>query len=250
LGFLFAYSLIALPLFIWLKGDAGQRTIDWLAKLGQRRGGLLLLVIPLIIVQLVLRPYYPVEQQWTDFVYMLILFVFGYILYADKRFVPAVRRGWPLMLAVGLLSTLFNFASLATGVGFEWWESPGTPGFYLFWSVWAINSWSWTLFVLYIGMRYLDFTNKWLVYGQETILPFYLLHQPVIIAIAFFVVQWDTLTALGAGIGLAVKLLVVVLGSLLVTLGLVELVIKRINVLRGLFGMKTRRRETPSTERG
>jgi hypothetical protein len=28
------------------------------------------------------------------------------------------------------------------------------------------------------------------LYGRETILPFYLLHQPVIISIAFFVVQW------------------------------------------------------------
>jgi surface polysaccharide O-acyltransferase-like enzyme len=141
------------------------------------------------------------------------------------------------MLAVGLLSTLFNFASLATGVGFEWWESPGTPGFYLFWSVWAINSWSWTLFVLYIGMRYLDFTNKWLVYGRETILPFYLLHQPVIIAIAFFVVQWDA--------GITLKLLVVVLGSFLITLGLVE-TIKRVKVLRALFGVKTLRSDAPS----
>jgi surface polysaccharide O-acyltransferase-like enzyme len=90
------------------------------------------------------------------------------------------------------------------------------------------------LFVLYIGMRYLDFTNRWLVYGRETIVPFYLFHHPVIIGIAFFIVQWDT--------GITVKWLVVVLASFLVTLGLVELV-KRIKVLRGLFGMKTRRRE-------
>ena len=93
--------------------------------------------------------------------------------------------------------------------------------------------------MLYVGMRSLDFTNERLVYGQETILPFYLLHQPVIIVIAYFVVQWDT--------GTTLKLLVVVLGSLLVTLGLIELVIKRVSVLRGLFGMKTRRREMPST---
>jgi len=77
--------------------------------------------------------------------------------------------------------------------------------------------------MLYVGMRYLNFANKWLVYGRETILPFYLLHQPVIIAIAFFVVQWDA--------GLTRKILVVVLGSFLVTLGLVELIVKRINVL-------------------
>jgi glucan biosynthesis protein C len=242
LGFLFAYSLIALPLFLWFKGDAGQRTIDWLARLGQRRGGLLLFFIPLIIIQLILRPYFPVEQQWTDFLYMLVFFVYGYILYADERFVLAVRRDWPLMLPAGLLCTLFNYVSLATGVGFEWWESPGTPGFYLFWSLWAVNGWCWCLFMLYIGMRHIDFTNKWLVYGKETILPFYLLHQPVIIIIAFFVVQWDA--------GITLKLLVVVLGSLLVTLSLVELVIKRIKVLRGLFGIKTRRREMPRPDGG
>jgi hypothetical protein len=67
-------------------------------------------------------------------------------------------------------------------------------------------------------------------------MPLYLFHQPVIVVIAFFVVQWDK--------GIPVKLLVIVLGSLLVTLGLVEL-IKRIKVLRGLFGMKTQTGPTP-----
>ena len=240
LGFLFAYSLIALPLFLWFKRDAGQRIIDWLARLSARRGGLLLFVIPLVVIKLVLHPYFPDYQDWADFLYMLTFFVYGYILYADERFAPAVRRDWPLMLVAGVLSSLFILVGGAAEVIFDWMESPSTPGFYLFWSVWGINGWCWTLFVLYVGMRYLDFTNKWLVYGLETIVPFYLLHQPVIIVIAFFVVQWDT--------GTMLKLLVVVLGSLPVTLGLVEFVIKRIGVLRGLFGMKTRRREMPSTE--
>jgi hypothetical protein len=30
---------------------------------------------------------------------MLAFFVYGYILYADERFAPAVKRSWPLMLA-------------------------------------------------------------------------------------------------------------------------------------------------------
>ena len=78
------------------------------------------------------------------------------------------------------------------------------------------------------------------MYGRETILPFYLLHHPVIIIIAFYVVQWN--------VGITLKYLVVFLGSLLVTLGLIELVIKRIGALRGFFGMKTQRPEMPSTE--
>jgi fucose 4-O-acetylase-like acetyltransferase len=95
LGFLFSYSLIALPLFLWLRRDAGQRIIDWLARLSERRGGLLLFVIPLVVIQLVLHPFFPASRDWTDFVYMLAFFVYGYILYADERFAPAVRRPRP-----------------------------------------------------------------------------------------------------------------------------------------------------------
>ena len=241
LGYLFAFSLIALPLFLWLRKDSGQRIIDWLAKLGQRRGGLLLFVIPLVVIKLVLQPYFPDYQDWADFFYMLTFFVYGYVIYADERFVPAVRRNWPLMLALGVVSSVSIFMGGYTGVIYEWLDAPATPGYVLYWTAWGINGWCWTLFVLYVGTRWLDFTNKWLLYGRETIVPFYLFHQPVIFVIAFFVVQWET--------GVALKHLVVVLSSLLVTLGLVEL-IKRTGLLRGLFGMKARSRKTSSAQAG
>jgi glucan biosynthesis protein C len=233
LGFLFAYSLIALPLFLWLKGDAGQRTIAWLRGLCDRRGGLFLFIIPLVLVQLVFRPFFPAEHHWADFFFTLVFFVSGYILYADDRFFQAIRRDWPFMLIAGILSTLFFFATAAAGVAMEWMSTPGIPQFYLGWAVFCVNSWCWTVFVLYVGMRYLDFSNRWLQYGQETIMPFFLFHQPVIIVIAFYVVQWDA--------GILAKLLIVVLGSFVVALGLVELLIKRIGTLRGLFGMKPRK---------
>jgi glucan biosynthesis protein C len=232
LGFLFAYSLIALPILLWFKQDAGQRFIAWLGELCDRRGGLFLFLIPLLVVQLILRPFYPAEHHWADFFFTLVFFVSGYILYADDRFSRAIRRDWPLMLVAGILSTLFFFATAAAGVALDWMSTPGIPQFYLGWAVFCVNSWCWTLFVMYVGMRYLDFSNRWLRYGQEMIMPLFLFHQPVIITIAYYVVQWDT--------GILAKLLVVVLGSFAVTLGLYELVIKRINALRSLFGGKPR----------
>jgi peptidoglycan/LPS O-acetylase OafA/YrhL len=81
-----------------------------------------------------------------------------------------------------------------------------------------------------MGMRYLDFGNRWLEYGQVAIMPLFLLHQPVIIAIAYYVVQWD--------VGILVKLPVVLLGSLAVTLAIFEMFIKRFGPLRAFFGMK------------
>lgn len=65
---------------------------------------------------------------------------------------------------------------------------------------------------------------------------------PLIIVLAYYVVQWDT--------GVLLKLLVVVLGSLLVSLGLVELIVRRVRPLRRVFGIKARRQETPSAAGG
>ena len=80
----------------------------------------------------------------------------------------------------------------------------------------TLTSWGWALNVLYLAVKYLNVPNKWLAYGNETVMPFYLLHQPVIIVLAFFVVQW-------ASVGLWIKLLVVMLGSLTISLGTIEL---------------------------
>jgi hypothetical protein len=79
-------------------------------------------------------------------------------------------------------------------------------------------------------MRFLNRSNQWLRYGQEAILPFYVLHHPAIIVIGYFVVQWP--------VGLLPKLLVVALGAFVVSLGLYQFIIRRIHLLRLMFGMK------------
>ena len=120
-----------------------------------------------------------------------------------------------------------------SGSALAWFDTFVVPWSILFNFVFALFSWCWALYVLYLAMTYLNFSNKWLDYGNGTIMPFYLIHQPVIILIAFFVVQWDA--------GILVKLLIVVIGSFLITIGLVELLIRPFKPMRTLFGMKSRR---------
>ena len=234
LGFLFAFSLIALPLFLWLKGDSGQKFIDWLARLSEKRAGLLVFIIPLVLVQYILRPFFPAEHDWADFVFLLIFFILGYILYADGRFIRPIQRDWLIMLLLAILSTLFFFGAGFFDVATEWMEASDSPGFYLLWSMWSVNSWCWTMFMMNIGMRYLDFRNKWLDYCLEIIVPFFLIHQPVIILISYFVVQWEA--------GISAKLVTVVIGSFLISIVLVELLIRPFKPMRRLFGMKARGR--------
>ena len=234
-GFLFVFSLIALPVFTWLDGDSGKRFVASLARLAKWRGGLLVFAVPMVLSRFLLQREVPSDDYgWADFVYYLIFFVAGYILIADERFMQAIRRDWRLHLILGIPCTLFLF-SVAAGVPLsDWMGSPGTPGFYLAYFVWGINSWSWTMVMFCVGMRFLDFSNKWLQYGREASYPFFMVHQPVIIFIAFHAVQWE--------VSLLIKLLVVVIGSFAGSLGLYELLVRRIKPVRMLLGMKPRGR--------
>jgi peptidoglycan/LPS O-acetylase OafA/YrhL len=229
LGFLFALSLIALPLFLWLRGSSGRRLIKRLGWLVGKRGGLLLLIIPLTLVQVVLRAPYPAEHDWASFATMLVFFVAGYVLYSDERLTRAIRRDWPISLALALLTTALILSSTLSGIGASPSDISNDLDVVLQWTVLSVNGWPWALVILSMGMRYLDFRNRLLEYGQSAIMPLFLLHQPVIIAIAYHVVQWN--------VGLVVKLPVVLLGSLAVTLAIFEGLIKRVGSLRAFFGI-------------
>jgi hypothetical protein len=232
-AFLFVFSLIALPVFTWLKRESGKRNTASIARLAELRGGLLIFVFPLILIRLILQPYFPAYTGWTDFTFMLIFFIYGFILISDERFKGAIRRDWWMHLILGIACTLFFF-SVAAGVPVgEWMYSPGTPGFYVSWILHSINAWCWTMFFFYVGMRFLDFTGVQLKYSREASYPFFFFHQPVIIFIAFYVVQWQA--------GLPIKMLTVVLGSFVLILVIYELFVRRINPVRTLFGMSRKK---------
>ena len=238
LGFLFIYSLLTLPLFRWFKRDAGGAFISWLGRLVEVRGGILLFVLPLALARVLLQPFFAVEERgWLDFVYFSLFFILGYIIYSDDRFLSAVLRDRWLLFAGGIvgLAAFFGLFAVYGDLALEWGLTFVVPWSIILIFAFTLMSWGWALSVLYLAMTRLNFSNKWLVYGNETIMPFYLLHQPVIIVIAFFVVQWEA--------GIPVKLLVILIGSFLITLGLVELLIRPFKPMRMLFGMRPRKRK-------
>ena len=195
----------------------------------------MILAIPLILIGILFQPFLSGYTGWATFAFLFAFYIFGYILISDERFMHAIRRDWRLHLILGIACTLFFF-SVAAGVPvWDWLVSPGTLTFYISWAAWGINSWCWTMVIFYIGMRFLDFGNTQLQYGREASYPFFIVHQPVIIFIAFYAVQWD--------VDLKVKLLVVVIGSFAIALGLYEFLVRRINPVRALLGMSLRKRK-------
>ena len=94
----------------------------------------------------------------------------------------------------------------------------------------ALCAWSWVIGILGMGSRLLNFNNRLLGYANEAVLPFYILHQPTILLIGFFVIPWS--------MGILPKYLAISASSFVAIVAIYELLVRRINALRFLFGMK------------
>jgi glucans biosynthesis protein C len=231
LAFLFIISMIALPLLLYLKQERGRRFISWLSTFCNKPAGLFVFVLPIALIRMMLWTFFPGYQGWTDFYSWFVLFVCGFIIFSNDMFQAAIRKQGKIFLPVAFVCMLTLIASNFVGVLNDWEKAPGYSAVYLFYQfLLSIASWSMTVSALYLAMRFLNFRGKVLHYANEAVLPFYVIHQPVILIIAFYVLAWNIPTG--------VKYLFVSTAALIATLALYELVIRRIKLLRWLFGMK------------
>lgn len=227
LAYLFAISVACLPLLSWLRRPSGRCFARLMVRIANRRGGLYLLAAPLLISQLALRPWFPVYQSWADVATYTVVFLWGAILFSDRRFEAAIRRDILWILFVGVAAIAVVAILLYVPPASRWQSWPVQAAFSF---AWALDIWSWLLAVLYIGIRWMDFPNRVLSYLKESVLPFYVIHHPVVLLIASFVVTWD--------LGVWPKFAVIVVAGLGLTVGLYEFGVRRWAPMRVIFGLK------------
>jgi len=231
LAYLFFVSMLVLPVLLSLKRKRGLSFISKLAAFCDRPAGLLVFVLPIALVEIALRASFPGYQSWGDIFVWLFIFVYGFILFAHPRFQSALQKQWMITLFVGIASFLIMLAAYIAGVLSSWDTlSNFSVGYVLYQLLRSIFTWSWMVFAMFFGLRFLNFSNKVIDYCIEAVLPFYVLHYPVIIVVSFFTLSWN--------INMGVKFLIVTTVALIATLILYDLLIRRINVSRWLFGMK------------
>jgi peptidoglycan/LPS O-acetylase OafA/YrhL len=165
-------------------------------------------------------------------------FLIGYIMVADKRFTQCVKRyGW-LCLALWLIGFFGVITYFALVLDYD--PTPGNEPFslvyVLFQIVWSIASWSAVVFMLSLGAKYLTFNNKVLTYANEAVLPFYLLHQTVILCVGWFVIPW--------GVDILPKYLIIAVVAFALIMVMYELLIRPIRIVRFFFGMRPKRKSS------
>lgn len=244
---LFLWSIILLPLFLYLQRPQGRVLVDRAAGFAERNVSLLLFgaAIPVVIVEAVLGP--DVDTGgWERLAYLFFL-LYGYLIASDRRFEAAMSRARRPALACALTSTVaLVFLVGVLGESGTDIANGGSAGLS---ALQGLAGWMWVVSIMgfvgsLLGRRGrrspVDAPSpspkprtRWRRasrHANEAVLPFYILHEPVIVAAAWVIVRWDA--------PILAKYLTLVIVSFAITLGLYEALVRPFRVTRILFGMK------------
>jgi len=228
---LFIYSLICYRLFIWLKAggrDILNRITSLLAKPGLTY---LWFVLPLLIMDaLIPQAVLQAGAGGWGFLYYIWFLIAGFLIVSSDRLQRNIisQRWISLLLGVVVMSAylylLFGPQRVVFQTGISDW---------IYTLLSFFSTWCWLFAILGFGMRYLAFDRPVLRQANEAVMPFYILHQTVLLVVGYFVLTWKIHDAL--------KWVIIFSGSFIIIMALYTLLIRKFDLLRFLFGMKTTR---------
>jgi len=248
LEFLFIYSLILLPLFVRSK-KGGTSVLSRLSTHFEGPWALFFLFLPISAVAAAFEMFGLGGVRgmggWDPISYLLF-FIYGYLVFCNVKIGETIKKVSPIYLAVAIILTAlflashFGFILKIPGLTRHDLQNDGAllPLNQSLWvAVQALRgllSWCWIIGILGLGRRFLNFNSKFLAYANEAVLPFYILHHSVIYIVGYYVIQWN--------VNVGGKFIVIAVTSFIIIMAIYELLIRRINLLRFLFGMKTKPR--------
>jgi glucans biosynthesis protein C len=238
-AYLFLYSLIALPLLVYLRSARSEKFKSKLLRVLSTPAGILFAPSVLIFLsQLALRPFFPEEthallDDWAFFTFYFSFFLFGMICYSNSQIWTSIGQNRKALLMASLFIMVifyglyFHFREI---IVLPWTNEVVETMFDI---VATFGSWFWVITVIAFGQYYLNRPHPWLRHFNEGLYPFYILHQTVIIAIGYYICQlpWS----------IGMKFWVVSFLTLGSCMLIYFAIIRPFNFVRIFFGMKPKR---------
>ncbi|WP_100643619.1 acyltransferase family protein [Alteromonas facilis] len=229
LPYLFCYTLILLVI---------GRGLRWCAQLDAKAipafAFTLLLVLVMSVIWLSMRRHFPTTHDllndWYSHGKYFWVFVVGYLLaYMPKLWDRVIQqRWWFLAFAVAGYSFLIAdrhdaFPTLAS----QFEDSLWVQSIYSF--IVTLNHWCWILAVVGLAGAYLRFSNVFLRYASQAVLPWYIMHQTLIVVAAALLQPFNLPVMLDF-----ILILSITIGGCYISYELA----KRTALTRTLFGLK------------
>lgn len=232
LAFLFVMTMVFLPFLKSLTKH--NRLSNFMEYLSNTEWGIFVFLIPIILVDTLLRPYFQNYLDWADFFLYGMFFLLGYLFMTQRGFIKVAKKYTYYFLGTGIIFSMYVLTHYP-----EIMERPNFILSLFRTSVICISTFSWVLFFFGLSQRKFNFSHKLLNSLNVGILPFYILHQTVIIITGYYIVALE--------ISMFAKFLFIFFSSLLITISLYQ-IIRKINLLRFLFGMKPKKKKIEDAE--
>jgi len=248
---LLGFSLVLLPGLALLGRPRGERLVERLGELLGRPGGILLPAVPLAAVEVLLGSEAGLGA-WNKASYALFL-AYGFLTAADPRIGKAYRQHWRSAMALGGLLFAAGGAAFATASAHGDPLSDMDPLGMMFRLLKSVDGWLWVVAILGLARsrtvrpgtlappawHQVNAVRRLGANLNDAVLPFYVLHETVVVASASIVLTWK----LSPG----AQYLLISIASLVATLLLCELGVRRSPITRVLFGLKPIRRPSPQS---
>ncbi len=237
---LMVFAVLALPFARLLRTRGVAHAVDALASRGYGYGVLALFGLPLAAVQLLATEgiglFPTIDTRFTGnaigVLAYLIFFLYGYLIYQDGRFVSSVRRdGW-LALTLGVVTWLAIVVVIPQWLSLDTLPHAATL---LLAVVRGYCSWWWVMGILGLAIRYLTFTTPVVEYLVRASYPVYIIHMPILTFIGMWIVRLD--------MNIWLKFGIITVLTFAASIAIYDLLIRRVPVLRLLFGLQSPRRE-------
>ena len=218
--YLYVYVPLLLPAMLWWKRAATRlQPGPWLYALA----------LPLGINEALLKPLFPeahnLVSDWYIFNHYLLFTAYGFVLASMPNVWPWIASQRHRLAVTGVAIYVVATILFTTGVI---QRDTAADAF-----IAAAFTWACVLAFIGYGHRHLSFSNPLLRWARDASYPIYILHQTLIVAIGYYVIQasWSPWVKYWT-----------VLAATMVSCGLLyELVVRRFGVTRLIFGMKPAR---------
>jgi hypothetical protein len=239
--YLFIYSTVLLPMLIFLRKRISPDVWVKIGEYFEKRGIFLLLFLLAILPVLV--QLYPPPNFYSNFQisYFLFFFVYGFFIYSSQQMQRCIFKFGLIALIIGIISItlvmLLIFPNPADApLGLIYWRvlgsKPNTFGQDLYMLLRGISCWFSIIGLIYLARKLVNFSNRFLRYANEAVLPFYLMHAALIVVIGYYVIPLN--------VSIIEKFVVIAVSTLGTTLAAFE-IFKRFNITRFLLGMRLKK---------
>ncbi len=215
---IFIYVILLSPLFFYLKKKKESRTGRFIASIFGGTAGLIIILLAFILEAFLLSPvsYETYSMTMHGFTLGLLAFLFGFLsVYAGLPFWTRLSRWRWILLSLAIILFIIRLSVFDLKA----------PNY-----IKSIESNLWIFALFGLAYKYLNRGSKALTYFSKAAYPVYILHMIFLYLASYFIIPVD----IPAGLQFVLILLITFTGSF----ALYELIIRRIKLLRPLFGLK------------